>query len=222
MQTKPEAFRPNLGLPTPFMRIKASYFRSFPSFIGPRISLQCVDNHVSPRFLTRERATHDPLPSVSTARAARATAACTTHTLHARLTRVIVPVEGKVVHEEHARRAVGDRLDLDAAQAAEVVREVDVLQLAVFRLRARRQLDLSVVRSDLIAELGIPGPACDVENAGPWAVIVTAEPGALGVEPEGGQAVVGAIGNLAKFSTCNVGGHTILVPSSVIGPVAIY
>lgn len=161
MQTKHQAFRPNLGLPTPFMRIETSYFRSHSSFSDSRISLQCVDNHVSPRFLTHERATYGPL-SPGTTRAARAAAPCTTHTLHARLARVVEPSQSKVVHEEHAWLAVSDRLDLNAAQAAEVVREVGMLKLAMFRLRARRQLNLSVVRGDLIAKLGVPGPACDI------------------------------------------------------------
>lgn len=65
-------------------------------------------------------------------------AAGTTHALHTGIAGVVVPAKGKVVHEERDRLVVGEGLDLDTAQAAEVVREVNVLQLAVFEVGAWR------------------------------------------------------------------------------------
>lgn len=116
--------------------------------------MHLVDDGISQRFLTHERATHDSLPAATTTGAARSTeAAGTTHALHACGAAVVEPAKRKVVHEEHARLVVGKCLDLDAAQATEVLGEVDVLELAVFEARARRNLDLSVVGGDFITEL---------------------------------------------------------------------
>jgi hypothetical protein len=107
----------------------------------------------SQRFLTHERATHDSLSATTTGTARSTEDTRTTHALHACGAAIVEPAKGKVVHEEHARLVVGERLDLDATQATEALREADLLKLAVFEARARWELDLSVVGGDLIAEL---------------------------------------------------------------------
>jgi hypothetical protein len=175
----------------------------------------------SPRFLTHESATHDPLVLTSTTRMTRsAGTARATHALHTSLAAVVVPAQGQIVHEEHDRLVVGECLNLNTAQAAEVVREVNVLQLAVFEVRACRQLDLSVVSLHVVTNLGVPGRAGDVEDAGFRTVVVTTKPSALSVEPEGGQAIVGTIRYLARIGARNNSRHTSLVPVGIVGAIA--
>jgi hypothetical protein len=173
----------------------------------------------SPRFLTHESATHDPL--TSTTRVTRsAGAARATHALHASLAGIVVPTQGQIVHEEHDRLVVDECLDLNSAQAAEVVREVDVLQLTVFEVRTCRQLDLSVISLRVATEFGIPGRASDIEDAGFRTVVVTTKPSALSVEPEGAQAIVGTIGDLARLGARNNSRHASLVPIGIVGAIA--
>lgn len=129
----------------------------------------------------------------------------TGHALHASIAAVVEPFEGKVVHEEHARLLVGRGLDLDAAETAEGVREIDVLELAALEGGACRDFDLSVVRRHLVAELAVPGPASGIEDARLRAVVVASEPGACGVEPKCGLTVVGAVGDLTSLGTRCVG-----------------
>lgn len=110
---------------------------------------------LSPRFLTHERATDNSLaPGARVARATESTRA--SHALHTSLASIVVPAEGKVVHEEHDWRVLDECLNLDTAQAAEVVREVHVLQRAVIEVRATWHFNLCVVSLDVVAKLGIP------------------------------------------------------------------
>jgi hypothetical protein len=177
-------------------------------------------DEVSQRFLTHERATNDSLSATTTGTARSTEAARTAHALHACRAAIVEPAKGEVVHEEHARLVVCERLDLDATQATEVLGEADLLELAVFEAWARRELDLSVVGGDFIAELRVPGPASDVEHTRFWAIVIAAEPSAFGIEPEGGHTVVRAIGDLARLSAGSVHGQAILVPGSVVGSIA--
>jgi hypothetical protein len=117
----------------------------------------------SPRFLTHECAAHDPLASATRlARSANGTWA--SHALHASLAGIVVPAKGQVVHEEHDRLVVDECLDLHAAQAADVVREVHMHKRAVVEVRARRHLKLGVVSLNIVIDSGIPGRASNVED----------------------------------------------------------
>lgn len=169
----------------------------------------------SPRFLTHECAAHDPLaPATSVARPAKGTR--TSHALHTSIAAIVVPAKGQIVHEEHDRLVVDECLDLDTAQAAEDLREVHMLKRAVDLVRARRHLDLGVVSLDIVASIGAPGRASDVEDTGIRAPVVAAEPRIVGVEPESRQAVVGAIGNVARLGARDDSRHAWLVPSGII------
>lgn len=169
----------------------------------------------SPRFLTHECAAHDPLaPATSVARPAKGTR--TSHALHTSIAAIVVPAKGQIVHEEHDRLVVDECLDLDTAQAAEDLREVHMLKRAVDLVRARRHLDLGVVSLDIVASIGAPGRASDVEDTGIRAPVVAAEPCIVGVEPESRQAVVGAIGNVARLGARDDSRHAWLVPSGII------
>lgn len=173
----------------------------------------------SPRFLTHECAAHDPLASATrVARPAKGTR--TSHALHSSIAAIVVPAKGHVVHHEHDRLVVDECLDLDAAQAAEVVREGHVLERAVVGVRARRYHNLGVVSLNIVASIGIPSRASDVEDTVVRAIVVAAEPGVVGVETESRQAVVGAVGDVARLGTRDDSRHAWLVPSGVVRSIA--
>jgi len=142
--------------------------------------------------------------------------AWTSHALHASLAAFVEPAKGKVVHEEHDRLVFDECLKLDAAQAAEVVGEVHMLEWAVVEVWTRRHLNLGVVGLDIFAKLGVPSRAGNVEDTRIWAFVVAAEPGTLGVEPESRQAVVGAVGDVARLGTRHDSRHAWLVPGSIV------
>lgn len=80
-----------------------------------------------------------------------------------------------------------------------------MLKLAAGRSWACRHLDLSIVGSNFVANLGVPCPACDVENARLRAIVVAAKPSTASIEPEGGQAVIGTVGDLTGLRTGYIG-----------------
>lgn len=173
----------------------------------------------SPRFLTHECAAHDPL--ASTARIAGPTKGTwTSHALHPSIAAIVVPAKSHVVHEEHDRLVVDECLDLDTAQAAEVVREFHVLKRAVMEVRAGRNLDLSIVSLYIVASICIPSRASDVEDTVVRAIVVAAEPGIVGVEPESRQAVVGTVGDVARLGTRDNSRHAWLVPNGIVCSIA--
>lgn len=183
--------------------------------LSPHIALQCFRRLFSPRFLTHECAAHDPLASAtSIARPTKGTRTC--HALHTSIAAIVVPAKGHVVHHEHDRLVVDECLDLNAAQAAEVVREGHVLKRAVIGVRARRYHNLGVVSLNIIASIGIPSRASDVEDTVVRTIIVAAEPGIVGVEPESRQAVVGTVGNVARLGARDDSRHAWLVPSGIV------
>jgi hypothetical protein len=183
--------------------------------LSPYIALRCLWHIFSPRFLTHKCAADNPLASAArVTRTAHGTR--TSHALHASLAAIVVPAKSKVVHEEHDRLVLDERLKLDTAQAVEVVREAHMLEWAVVEVWTRRDLDLGVVSLDIVADLGIPSRAGNVEDTWIRAFVVTAEPCALGVEPESRQAVVGAVGDVAGLGTRHDSRHAWLVPSSII------
>lgn len=173
----------------------------------------------SPRFLTHECAAHDSVAS-ATRVAGAAKSARTSHALHASMAAIVEPAKGQVVHEEHDRLVLDECLDLDTAQAAEVIREVDMDKRAVIGVRARRHLNLGGVSLDIVTNLGIPSRASDVEETGILAVVVAAKPSIVGIEPESRQAVVGAVGDVARLGTRDDSRHARLVPGSVICSIA--
>lgn len=173
----------------------------------------------SPRFLTHECAAHDPL--ASTARIVRTTKGTrTSHALHSSIAAIVVPAKGHVVHEEHDRLAVDECLNLDAAQATEVVREGHVLERAVVGVRARRYHNLGVVSLNIVPNIGIPSRASDVEDTLARAIVVAAEPGIVGIEPKSRQAIVGTVSDVARLGTRDDGRHAWLVPSSIVRSIA--
>ena len=169
----------------------------------------------SPRFLTHECVAHDPLAS-ATHIAGPTKGTRTSHALHTSIAAIIVPAKGHVVHEEHDRLVVDERLDLDAAQTAEIIREVHVLKWTVVEVRAGRHLDLSIVSFYIVASIGIPSRAGDVEDTVVRAIVVAAEPGIVGVEPESRQAVVGTVGDVARLGTRDNSRHAWLVPNGIV------
>jgi len=169
----------------------------------------------SPRFLTHECAAHDPL--ASTARIVRTTEGTrTSHALHSSIAAIVVPAKGHVVHHEPDRLVIDECLDLNAAQAAEVVREGHVLKRAVVGVWARRYHNLGVVSLNIVASIGIPSRASDVEDTVVRAIVVAAEPGIVGVEPESRQAVVGTVGDVARLGTRDDSRHAWLMPSGIV------
>lgn len=99
--------------------------------------------------------------------------------------RVVVPFQSQVVHEVDLRYAqvVRVRLDLDAREPSEAVREVDLVQPAVDVAPASGDRLCLLCCHNFLPEHCVPSVSCDAECARGNAVESTSEPGRVCMEP---------------------------------------
>jgi len=102
---------------------------------------------------------------------------------------VVGPAKRHVVHEEHPLHVAGEGLHLQPAQAAERVREADLLELAGggARCQVRAWRDGCVLRVSRNLSLGCWAPSVACEDHGAAIGAVAAEESTVSIEPESGH-----------------------------------